>query len=314
MNTQELEHVSGRLTRIIFQGKGCFAVIVLSCGGRNVTVAGTIPQCEIGALYTIVGRWEHSRYGQQLRAVDVKFSIPEDNSGVISFLKQIDGIGDVKAKKIVDKLGSDCLSSIAKNPEVLIGIAGINENFAKKVGEVIGGKLDSADLDSVLLQLMGPKTLEKAKEEFGSTWLKLALKENPYRLICIPRVSFSKVDTWVLSTKRLSADCPERAGAIVTEVVRKAADFGHTYVEFKTVIRNARSLKLAVPISSEDQILNGVKRAVAEKMIVEVECNGVRGIALESLARAEEVAANAILDWLANPYKFGAVEKDENFE
>lgn len=306
-NTTVVEKVSGKLARIIFQ-KNAFAIIVLACGNRNVTVAGTIPQCEIGATYNVSGNWETSKYGQQLKAIDVQISMPEDRSGIVAFLKQIEGIGDIKARKIVDKLGADCLKLIAEKPAILTGISGIREALANKVAETISAKANKADLDATLLQLMSSKVLESAKEDFGIDWLKAALAENPYRLIAIPRISFSKVDSWVLATKRLAADSCERAGAIVAEVVRKACEWGHTWIDFDMAVANARNLRLAVPITGEAQILNGVKKAIQDKMLVEVHLNGTKGIALESLARAEETAARTISEWLANNYELGAVE------
>jgi exodeoxyribonuclease V alpha subunit len=305
----DMETIQGKLARAIFQGKGGFAIVSIATTKGNVTVSGIIPQVEIGAIYSVNGEFvNHPQYGKQFKAVSVEVAMPSDFQGAIAILKSIDGIGEIKAHRIATKLGNDCLHKISENPACIVGVSGIGQALANKVAKSIKEKTNKADLDSTLLQFMGPKTLEKAKEEFGAKWLELALAENPYRLVVIPRVTMLKVDSWVLSTKRLAVDSPERCGAIIAETIKNAANWGHTWLEKELAIKQAKSIKLAIQIQDNALLVKGIEKAIQDEMIVEVSCNGVTGIALATLANAESNIANILTNWQKDNCQFGNVE------
>jgi exodeoxyribonuclease V alpha subunit len=303
------ELLQGKLAKQIFAGKGGFAIISIATTKGNVVVTGTIPQIEIGAIYSINGEWIDSpKYGRQFKAISVEVAMPADRLGVVAVLKSLDGIGEVKARRIVDAIGADALHRIVENPACIIGIAGIGEALANRVASEIAAKSNKADSDSTLLQIMGPKTLEKAKEEFGAKWLANAVRENPYRLICIPRVTILKVDTWVLATNRFAVDSPERCAAIVAEGIKKSSAWGHCWLEADLTVREAKKVKLAITVQDDALIAKGIECAIAEEMICEVECNGVKGYALHTLAAAENKVATILSKWQSNNAAFGNVE------
>ena len=81
----------------------------------------------------------HPKYGEQFQVDNYERCKPEEKDSIIEFLTSglFKGIGEKKAKAIVDVLGKDTLKIILENPDNLILIPGVT----KKNIEVLHTKL-----------------------------------------------------------------------------------------------------------------------------------------------------------------------------
>ena len=156
--------------------------------------AGMAPVLTIGDNLTLIGDLvDTGQYGIQFHFSGIQKQIPTERTGVINFLvKNVNGIGPVMAEKIVDRLGTDIVLKIRKDPSVLESINGISKVRAANIKEQLDGMESSLDE----LQFFAKTGLGSARvNAIKSTYAELAektkksinvielIKNNPYQLI-----------------------------------------------------------------------------------------------------------------------------------
>ena len=103
---EELITWDGTVHSIIFQNaeNGYTVLRLLTEEGEVVTVVGCIPCVAPGEHLTVSGVWEtHSQHGEQLRAVEMERSLPEDEDEIYNYLCSgiCKGVGPATARRIV---------------------------------------------------------------------------------------------------------------------------------------------------------------------------------------------------------------------
>ena len=105
--------------------------------GEGVTVVGCIPCVAPGEHLTVSGVWEnHPQHGQQLRAVELERSLPEEEDEIYDYLSSgiCKGVGPTTARRIVDRFGLETLDILEAEPERLQEIRGITAKKAMEIG------------------------------------------------------------------------------------------------------------------------------------------------------------------------------------
>ena len=108
--------------------------------GRTITFTGYFHELNDIDTYMFYGKLvKHEKYGEQFQVESYERCKPEEKDSIIEFLTSglFPGIGEKKAKQIVETLGNDTLKIILENPDNLILIPGIT----KKNIEILHSKL-----------------------------------------------------------------------------------------------------------------------------------------------------------------------------
>ena len=121
---EELIAWEGTVHSVIFQNaeNGYTVLRLLTEEGEVVTVVGCIPCVAPGEHLTVTGAWEtHPQHGEQLRAVELERSLPEDEEEIFSYLSSgiCKGVGPATARRIVERFGPETLDILEREPERL---------------------------------------------------------------------------------------------------------------------------------------------------------------------------------------------------
>ena len=91
-----------------------------------------------GEHLAVSGEWEtHPQHGEQLKALELERTLPEDEDEILSYLASgiCKGVGPATAQRIVDRFGSDTLRIMEQEPERLAEVPGISAAKAKQIGQ-----------------------------------------------------------------------------------------------------------------------------------------------------------------------------------
>ena len=121
---EELTACEGTVHSVIFQNaeNGYTVLRLLTEEGEVVTVVGCIPCAAPGEHLTVTGvRETHPQHGEQLRAVELERSLPEDEEEIVCYLSSgvCKGVGPATAERIVDRFGAQALDILELSPERL---------------------------------------------------------------------------------------------------------------------------------------------------------------------------------------------------
>lgn len=195
----------------------------------------------------------HPKYGEQFQVDNYERCKPEEKDSIIEFLTSglFKGIGEKKAKAIVDVLGKDTLKIILENPDNLILIPGIT----KKNIEVLHTKLqeyESSYETILILTELGFSTKDAMiVYNFYKNKTKNIIDTNIYQIIeDIYNMTFKKIDAIALKSG-LEKDAPIRVEASIIYIMNELSNaYGHSYY-FKEEIASYLPRVLGVNITEE---------------------------------------------------------------
>ena len=99
---------------------------------------GTVHSVAPGEHLTVTGVWEqHPQHGEQLRALELERSLPEDEEEIFSYLSSgvCKGVGPATARSIVERFGLESLDVLETAPERLTSIKGVTARRAQEIAE-----------------------------------------------------------------------------------------------------------------------------------------------------------------------------------
>ncbi len=195
----------------------------------------------------------HPKYGEQFQVDNYERCKPEEKDSIIEFLTSglFKGIGEKKAKAIVDVLGKDTLKIILENPDNLILIPGVT----KKNIEVLHTKLqeyESSYETILILTELGFSTKDAMiVYNFYKNKTKNIIDTNIYKIIeDIYNMTFKKIDAIALKSG-LEKDAPIRVEASIIYIMNELSNaYGHSYY-FKEEIASYLPRVLGVNITEK---------------------------------------------------------------
>ena len=174
----------------------------------------------------------HPKYGEQFQVDSYERCKPEEKDAIVDFLTSglFKGIGEKKAKAIVDVLGKDTLKIILENPDNLILIPGVT----RKNIDTLHTKLQEyeASYETILtLTELGFSTKDAMiVYNFYKNKTKNIIDTNIYQIIeDIYNMNFKKIDTIALKNG-LAKDAPIRVEATIVYIMNELSNvYGHSY-------------------------------------------------------------------------------------
>ena len=161
---EELVTCEGTVHSIIFQNaeNGYTVLRLLTEEGEVITVVGCIPCVAPGEHLAISGVPEtHPQHGEQLRAVELERSLPEDEEEIFSYLSSgiCKGVGPATARRIVERFGAETLDVLEREPERLTTLKGVTARKAQEIAESFRRHMGLRRLMAFLAQYQLPPVL-----------------------------------------------------------------------------------------------------------------------------------------------------------
>ena len=236
--------IKGKFSRSIYENEsgyriGIFKVydtsdeILSDYVGKSITFTGYFHELNMTDTYLFYGKKiVHTKYGEQFQVENYERCKPEEKDSIVEFLTSglFKGIGEKKAKSIVNVLGKDTLNIILKNPDNLILIPGIT----KKNIEVLHNQLkeyESSYETIIYLSDIGFSNKDSMIiYNYYKKKTKDILEENIYQIIDdILDMNFKKVDTIALK-RGINPLSPIRIQAALLYIMQEVSNtYGHAY-------------------------------------------------------------------------------------
>ena len=274
---EELVTWEGTVHSVIFQNaeNGYTVLRLLTEEGEVITVVGCIPCAAPGEHLTVSGVWEtHPQHGEQLRAVELERSLPEDEEEIFDYLSSgvCKGVGPATARRIVDRFGPETLDILEQDPGRLTSIRGITEKKAQEIAASFRQAMGLRRLMAFLAQYQLPPVLAmRLRQVYGDAALE-KVRENPYLLSSDDcGVEFSATDEIAMSMG-FSADCGERLRAAVTFELSHNENNGHVFLpRSKLVAATCQLLDCGEELveGALDELIE--RRAVVQEPLANVE-------------------------------------------
>ena len=274
---EELVTWEGTVHSVIFQNaeNGYTVLRLLTGEGEVVTVVGCIPCAAPGEHLTVSGVWEtHPQHGEQLRAVELERSLPEDEEEIFDYLSSgvCKGVGPATARRIVDRFGSGTLDILEQDPGRLSLIKGITEKKAQEIAASFRQAMGLRRLMAFLAQYQLPPVLAmRLRQVYGDAALE-KVRENPYLLSSDDcGVEFSATDEIAMSMG-FASDCGERLRAAVTFELSHNENNGHVFLPRPKLVAATCQL-----LDCSEELVEGAlddlieRRAVVQEPVANVE-------------------------------------------
>lgn len=230
---------------------------------KTITFTGYFHELNDIDTYIFYGEVvEHEKYGKQFRVDNYERAKPEEKDSIVEFLTSglFPGIGEKKAKKIVDALGKDTLKIILENPSNLILIPTITE---KNVG-ILHSKLKEYESSYEVVMYLGElgfstKEAMLIYNKYKDN-TKNIVSENIYRLIeDINSMTFRKIDSIALKNNISRDDFNRVCAAIIYIITEINNTFGHSYTSILE-IESYLPRVLGIDINNVDEHFNYLEK------------------------------------------------------
>ena len=265
-------YIQGKYTKCIFKNNTGYNIGVFRVSdsndpsladyiGRSITFTGYFHDLNEIDTYLFYGKLvTHEKYGEQFQVDGYERCMPEEKDSIVEFLTSglFKGIGEAKAKKIVDVLGKDTLKIILETPDNLLLIPSIS----KKNVDTLHNKLKEyeASYETIMyLSDMGFST--KDSMIIYNTYkkdTKKVIEEDIYKLIeDINEIYFKKIDVIALKNG-VKKDALIRVKASLLYIMDEVSNtYGHSYY-FREELLNYLPRVLGVNICTElfDECIN----------------------------------------------------------
>ena len=208
--------------------------------GRSITFTGYFHELNNIDTYKFYGELvEHEKYGEQFRVDSYERMKPEEKDSILEFLTSglFKGIGEKKAKAIVDTLGKDTLNIILNNPSNLVLIPKITE----KDINILHNKLKEYESSyEVIMYLSDLGFNTRDSMIIYNTYknkVKNIIEEDIYSIIYdINEINFKKIDMIALN-KGVEKDSLIRVKASIIYIMNEISNtYGHSYYTYSELL------------------------------------------------------------------------------
>ena len=240
---------------------------------RSITFTGYFHELNEVDTYEFFGKIvQHEKYGEQFQVESYDRCRPESKNSIIEFLTSglFKGIGEKKAKAIVDVLGANTLKIILETPDNLILIPGIT----KANVDVLHNKLKEYEASYQVIMKLGDMGFStKDSMLIYNTYKGKTLdiiSEDIYRIVNdIFDIGFKKIDMIALNNG-VEKDSLIRVCAATTYIMDEVSNaYGHSYYYYDEILSYLGRV-LGVSISN-DLFDQAIIKLEADSKIVEKE-------------------------------------------
>ncbi len=221
---------------------------------KTITFTGYFHELNETDTYLFYGKLVlHQKYGEQFQVDSYERCKPEEKDSIIEFLTSglFKGIGEKKAKSIVEVLGKDTLKIILENPDNLILIPGVT----KKNIETLHNKLleYEASYETIIyLGELGFSTKDAMLiYNFYKRKTKDIIEENIYRIVQdIYNLTYKKID-YIAIKSGIKQDASIRIEASIVYIMNELSNaYGHSYY-YKEELETYIPRVLGIQVSDE---------------------------------------------------------------
>jgi exodeoxyribonuclease V alpha subunit len=288
-DSSPLEHLNGLVERVTFHNADTgFCVVRVKVRGQRelVTVIGHAPSIAPGEYVTSGGVWHTDReHGLQFNARFLKVTPPSTREGIEKYLGSgmIRGIGPAYAGRLVRAFGEQVFDVIEQSPDRLQQIDGIGAIRARRIVSAWADQKVIRDI-MVFLHSHGVSTSRAVRifKTYGAEAIAL-VSENPYRLARdIHGIGFLSADT-IAQKMGIEKTAMIRARAGIGYALAEATSEGHCGLPCHLLVPMSEKL-LEIP---QAIIEDALKLELAEGAVVEDTVGGERCVFLAGLHSAE---------------------------
>jgi len=288
--------LKGEVTSVIYQNEvNSYTIAEMYIDEEQlITIVGYLPFVTEGDTLKVTGYYvEHKEYGRQFKVDTFEKLMPETLDALERYLGNgmIKGVGEVTAKKIVDKFGEDTINIIKYKPLELAKIKGITTKKAVEISESFIENWEVWQIVGLLERFgIGANLSKKVYDELGANAIE-QIEANPYILIDIARgVDFKQVDKMAMDLG-MEYNNDKRIKSGIKYALIQITYNGHCCTLEENLIEYVRGL-LGV---STEEIENSLINLKAKGEIVEEERdNGDIWVYLETFYMTEQNIANKI--------------------
>lgn len=300
--------IKGQYRRSLFEGDNGYIVGIFKVQdssvefadlvGKTITFTGYFHELSDNDIYIFYGDIvNHIKYGMQFNVSSYERLKPEDKDSIVEFLSSglFKGIGEKKAKKIVDILGKDTLNIIIENKDNLLLVPTIT----KKQIDILHDTLveyESSYETILYLNELGFNTKDSMKIYSKYKMQTVNVVENDiYQLIEINDISYKKIDKIALEHD-YSKDDERRIKASIFYVMQEVCFlYGHTYLNINEIYNyTVRLIKFQI---SQDIFNDAINSLLDELKVIYIDDKYY----LKELYDAEENIAKRIKYLLDKP-------------
>lgn len=199
---------------------------------QHIHIVGTLPELNYRTTYKFNGEYtKHNKYGDQLEVSTYEVEIPTKEEELVGFLSSdMFPIGEVTAKKIVDKFKDKTLDIILNDKDKLKEIPRLSEEKINKIHDILTDYQGSSKIVMEMTSLgFNNKEAMNILKKYGNSSLD-KIKDNIYNLIDDMEFSFNIIDD-IASNMGIIKDDDRRIEALIIYVMKELCfDNGDTYL------------------------------------------------------------------------------------
>ena len=243
----------GVVTKTIFKSDNNYMVLLFkvlkndledSYNNKTITITGYFYDILENTNLEVMGEVvKHVKYGMQLNVSSYKTIIPEDKNSIVKFFSSdlFKGIGEAKALKIYEILGSEAITKIKIDPSILESV----DTLSKKNIEIIKNKLEEMDNSSTIIlkitdlgfSIKESTLIYKNYKEATLNILETDLYNVYYD---IDKISFQKVDLIARKNNYLKDDIRRIEAGIIETMVVISNETGNTIVSSEEIFNTLK--------------------------------------------------------------------------
>ena len=287
--------IKGEIEDIIYQNEiNSYTIAVFDTEEEETTIVGYLPFVKKGDSLKVEGDFvEHKEYGRQFKVVTFEKIMPQTAQAIQKYLASgnIKGIGEITAKRIVDKFGEETTNILKNDYEKLAQIKGITLAKAQEISESFIENQEIWQIVSFLEKFgIGIENAKKIYDKLGIDSIE-QIEKDPYILIDLIRgVDFKKIDDMALELG-IYYENEKRVESGIKYALIRATTNGHSCTLKENLIEFVISLLDVSSDCIEDNIIN----LKAKSEIVIEKREEQEWIYLESFYQTEMEIASKIL-------------------
>ena len=225
---------------------------------EQTTIVGYLPFIGSGDNLKVIGNFvEHKKYGRQFKVETFEKLMPQTVGALEKYLANgnIKGVGEVTAKRIIERFGEDTIQIFKTQPERLAEIKGISKAKAIDIAESFLENWEVWQIVGFLERFgIGAEFAKKVYELLGINAIE-QIEADPYILIDIARgVDFKQIDKMALDLG-IQYDNEKRIRSGIKYALIRATYNGHSCVIKENLIQFVISLLDVTTENIEDGLI-----------------------------------------------------------